>query len=167
MDAHQKALLLRQRITDLYSRTEELQPGVPIPSSADLDAAEAALDEHLLGCRDELADRPEWESDYLLLDDYRGSCRAAPRFALIDITDHAQRCGLMVGKAWIESVIPQESRAQVLAAAGAVMVPVDSREICRRTFQVTTPPAGVLAAVHYSLILRHDVHNTLTATILA
>ncbi|MGW4244333.1 hypothetical protein [Nocardia sp. NPDC004722] len=50
MDAHTTALRLRQRITEL-------------------DAAESALDDHLIACRAKLARRSEWRWDYQVLDD--------------------------------------------------------------------------------------------------
>ncbi|MFJ9371445.1 hypothetical protein ACIRRA_44590 [Nocardia sp. NPDC101769] len=89
------------------------------------------------------------------------------QFALVDITDHARSHRLAVGKAWIENAIPAETRAQVLTAAVAAMVPVGPREIRRITIRITTMSAGVLTAAHYSLILRRNNYGTLTATILA
>lgn len=90
-----------------------------------------------------------------------------PQFALVDITDHAHRHRMAVGKAWIENAVPSEAFAAVLATATNAMVPVRRGEIRRVTLSVRTMRNGVLTAAHLSLILRHNDHGVLTATILA
>ncbi|MCU1641612.1 MAG: hypothetical protein JWN03_1887 [Nocardia sp.] len=71
IDAHQEALLLRQRITDLYAlaNNPQVYQDDAMPTRSELDAAERALDEHLSDCRDELARRREWRWDYKILDE--------------------------------------------------------------------------------------------------
>ncbi|MBU3063203.1 hypothetical protein KO481_16915 [Nocardia sp. NEAU-G5] len=86
---------------------------------------------------------------------------------MVDITDLAQRHRLAVGRAWIENAIPPDIYARVFAAAVAAMVPVGISEIRHLTIQTMTLSAGVITPARFSLILRHNNHGILTATILA
>lgn len=71
MDAHEKALLLRQRIIDLYALANNPLRNNPetIPTRAELDEAESALDQHLTKYQSQLAHRIEWRADYQILGD--------------------------------------------------------------------------------------------------
>ncbi|WP_067563753.1 hypothetical protein [Nocardia acidivorans] len=169
MNSHQEAVRLRQQIIDLYAIANNPQADQhdDTPVRADLDAAESALDEHLVACRDELAHLPEWRQDYQILDEATERDNNKAQFALVDITEHAQLHRLAVGKAWIENAIPREMYPTVLTVAGNALVPVALREIRRVILRITALVNGVLTAVHLSLVLRCDAHGVLTATILA
>lgn len=91
----------------------------------------------------------------------------AMEFALVDITEQAERRHLAVGEAWIENAIPCESFPAVLDAAIAAMTPVAPCEIRRITIRVTTFIEGALTTANLSLVLRHNTYGVLTAVILA